>query len=170
MRGSGFGPNPEPPNPDTQLGKVEFIAEQAEVDTGLLAVKLRFDNKQLKLPANAVTRLGVLTRPAKDGWAIPEAALMEDQDPPAVLVVEDVESKTEDGHTEQTGKARRLHAVVGVRDRVKRLVEIVRLEDPEKKWHGDLESLVTVTEKWQGLQNGDAVNLEVEEDEEPAKP
>src|SRR5262249_11099257 len=89
------------------------------------------------------------------------------QDPPAVVVVEDVETKTNaDGKEEQTGKARRLRAVVGVRDRVLRQVEVMRLEDPEKKGHGDLEHALGVIEKGQGLQTGDAVKLEVEEDEE----
>jgi RND family efflux transporter MFP subunit len=152
-------------------GKVEFIADQAEPDSGLIAVKVRFPNRELKLRANTVTRFRVLTQPDKACWAVPEAALMEDQEPPTVVVVEDVETKPlPNGKEDQTGKARRLQAVIGMRDRVKRLVEIVRLEDPEKKWHGDLESALIVTEKGQGLQTGDTVKLEQEEDEEPAKP
>ncbi len=155
------GPDPE--------GKVEFIADQAEPDSGLLAVKVRFPNRELKLRANAVVRLRVLTRPGRACWAVPESALMEDQDPPGVVVVEDVEEKTNaDGKEEQTAKARRVRAITGVRDRVLRQVEVLRLDDPEKKWHGDLESALIVVEKGQGLQTGDAVKLEVEEDEEPA--
>jgi membrane fusion protein (multidrug efflux system) len=150
-------------------GKVQFIAEQAEIDTGLIAVKVRFPNRDLKLRANTVTRLRVLTRPDKACWAVPEGALMEDTDPPTVVVVEDKQEKElPGGKTEETGKARRLNAVLGVRDRVKRLVEIVRLEDPEKKWQGDLESTVIVTEKGNGLQSGDAIKLEIDEDEAPA--
>jgi RND family efflux transporter MFP subunit len=154
-------------------GKVAFIAEQAEAETGTFAVKVWFPNRDLKLRANAVVRLRVLTQPGKACWAVPESALMEDQDPPGIVVVEDVEVKTNaDGKEEQTGKARRLQAVIGVRDRVLRQVEVLRLEDPEKKWHGDLEQALVVVEKGQGLQTGDAVKLEVEEDEEPppAKP
>ncbi|HEY1379064.1 MAG TPA: efflux RND transporter periplasmic adaptor subunit [Gemmataceae bacterium] len=148
-------------------GKVVYVAEQAEPDTGLIAVEVRFPNRELKLRANAVTRVRVLTKPGRACWAVPESALMEDQDPPAVVVVEDVETKTNaDGKEEQTGKARRLRAIIGVRDRVLRQVEVVRLEDPEKKWHGDLEHALVVVEKGQGLQTGDAVKLEVEEDEE----
>jgi hypothetical protein len=45
----------------------------------------------------------------------------------------------------------------------------LRLEDPEKKWNGSLEEALIVVEKGQGVQTGDAVRLE-EEDEEPAKP
>jgi RND family efflux transporter MFP subunit len=158
-------PGDDSPDPE---GKVEFIAEQAEVDSGLIAVKVTFPNRELKLRANTVNRLRVLTQPDKPCFAIPEDALMEDTDPPTVVIVEDkVEKALPDGKTEETGKARRLDAVIGVRDRVKQLVEIKRLEDKEKKWKGDLASAVIVTKKGQGLQTGDAVKLEQEEDEEP---
>lgn len=152
-------------------GKVAFVAEQAEPETGHFAVKVRFPNKDLKLRANSVVRVRVLTRPGKACWTLPEAALMEDQDPPGVVVVEGVAAKkNEEGKEEEVGTARRLRAVVGVRDRLLRQVEVLRLEDPEKKWKGDLESALIVVEKGQGLQTGDSVRLEVEEDEEPAKP
>jgi RND family efflux transporter MFP subunit len=152
-------------------GKIAFIAAQAETESGLIAVKVRFPNRDLKLRANAVVRLRVLTRPGQACWAVPESALIEDQDPPGVVVVEDVEpKKNADGKEEQTGKARRLRAILGVRDRVLRQVEVLRLEDPEKKWQGDLEHALVVVEKGQGVQTGDAVRLEEEEDEEPAKP
>jgi RND family efflux transporter MFP subunit len=150
-------------------GRVEFIADQSEIDSGLIAVKVRFPNRELKLRANSVNRLRVLTRSDKVCWAVPEAAVMEDSDPPTVIVVEDKEEKElQGGKTQETGKARRMNVVLGVRDRVKRLVEIVRLEDPDKKWHGDLESTTVVTEKGQGLQTGDSIKLEVDEDEPPS--
>jgi multidrug efflux pump subunit AcrA (membrane-fusion protein) len=146
-------------------GKVEYIAEQAEPDTGQFAVKVRFPNRDLKLRANAVVRIRVLIKPGKACWAVPEAALIEDQDPPSLVVAEDVAvKKNADGKDEQAGTARRLRAVLGVRDRVLRQVEIVRLEDPEKKWKGDLENALIVVEKGQGLQTGDPVRLEEEED------
>jgi RND family efflux transporter MFP subunit len=152
-------------------GKVEFIADQAEPESGLFAVKVRFPNRELKLRANAVVRVRVLTKPGKGCWTLPESALMEDQDPPGVVVVEDVEVKTlPDGKEEQTGKARRLRAVIGTRDRVLKQVEVLRVEDPEKKWQGDLEHALFVVEKGQGVQTGDAVKLEVEEDEEMPPP
>jgi RND family efflux transporter MFP subunit len=148
-------------------GKVEYIADQAETETGTLAVKVRFPNRDLKLRANAVVRIRILTRPGKACWAVPESAVFEDQDPPVVVVVEDVQTKKNaDGKDEDVGKARRLRAVLGVRDRVLKQVEILRLEDPEKKWHGDLETALIVVEKGQGLQTGDEVRLEVDEDEE----
>ena len=56
-------------------------------------------------------------------------------------------TRNAEGKEEQAGKARRLRAVVGVRDRVLHQVEAVRLEDPEKKWHGDLEHAQIIIEK-----------------------
>ena len=148
-------------------GKVTYIADQAEAESGLLAVKIRFPNQAIRLRANTVVRLRVLTKPGRACWAVPEAALMEDQDPPVVIVAEDVETKKNaDGKEEESGKARRLQAVLGVRDRVLKQVEIVSLSDPDKKWKGNLESALIIVEKGQGLQTGDAIRLEVEEDEE----
>jgi RND family efflux transporter MFP subunit len=152
-------------------GKVVYIADQAEAETGSFAVKMRFPNRDLKLRASTIVRVRVLTKPGKACWAVPESALLEDQDPPGIIVVEDIEvKKNAEGKEEQTGHARRLQAVTGVRDRVLHQVEILRLEDPEKKWHGELEQALFVIEKGQGLQTGDAVKLEEEEEEEPAKP
>jgi hypothetical protein len=95
---------------------------------------------------------------------------MEDQEPPVIVVVEDVATtKNADGKDEQTGKARRLQAVIGRRDRLLNQVEIVRLEDREKKWHGDLEHTLIVIAKGQGLQTGDTVKLEEEDEEEAPK-
>ena len=85
-------------------------------------------------------------------------------DPPAVIVVEDYKQETKDGKEEETGKARKLRVKVGLRDRVLHLVEIVALDDPEKKWQGTLESAKFVVERGQGLRNGDAMKLEVDED------
>jgi RND family efflux transporter MFP subunit len=148
-------------------GKVEFIADQAEPETGNMAVKVRFPNKDARLRANTTLRVRVLTKPGKECLAIPEAALTEDQDPPSVVVVEDVETKkNEEGKDEQVGKARRLQAIVGIRDRVLHQVEIIRLEDKEKKWKGDVEHALFVVEKAQGLQTGDVVRFEEEEEEE----
>jgi RND family efflux transporter MFP subunit len=162
-------------DPKTQAGadpegKVVYIADQAETETGSFAVKVRFPNRDLKLRASSVTRIRILTKPGKSCWAVPESALMEDQEPPVIVVVEDVATtKNADGKEEQTGKARRLRAVIGRRDRLLNQVEIVRLEDPEKKWHGDLEHSLIVIAKGQGLQTGDSVKLEEEDDDEAPK-
>jgi RND family efflux transporter MFP subunit len=166
----GFDIIPGQPAPHAE-GKMAFIADQAEVESGLLAVKVRFPNRELQMRANSVVRIRVLTQPGKACWAIPEAALMEDQDPPSVIVVEDVETKKNaDGKEEETGKAKRLQAVIGIRDRVLKQVEIVRLEDTDKKWKGNLETALVIVEKGRGLQTGDAIRLEVEEDEEAPTP
>jgi RND family efflux transporter MFP subunit len=157
-------------NASRAVGRVEFIADQAEVDTGNFAVKVRFPNTDLHLRGNVTLRLRVLTTPGKAALTLPESAIMEDQDPPAVLVVEDYkQEKTPAGKEIETGKARRLRVRLGIRDRVLHLAEILGLDDPEKKWQGTLETAKFIIEKGLGLRNGDAVKLEVEEDEEPAK-
>ena len=151
-------------------GKVVYIADQAEAETGHFAVKVRFPNRQLKLRANSVARLRIQTTPGRACWCVPEAALMEDQAPPTVLVVEDVQDrKNDEGKEEKVGKARRLNAVIGIRDRAAKFVEIVRLEDPEKKWRGTFnDQTKIVVEKGQGIQTGDEVRLEEEEEEDMA--
>jgi RND family efflux transporter MFP subunit len=154
-------------------GTVEFIADQAEVDTGNFAVKIRFPNNELKLRVHTTLRVRVLTTPGKVCLTLPESALLDDKDPPEVVVVEEYEKKKikvkEQGQEKEKeieiGKARRLKAKVGIRDRVLRLVEIISLDDPEKKWKGTLETAKFVYEKGQGLRTGDAIKLEEEEEE-----
>ena len=59
---------------------------------------------------------------------------MEDQEPPAALVVEDVKTqKNEQGQEEKIGTVHRYQVQVGIRNRQQRLVEVIDLEDPEKK-------------------------------------
>jgi hypothetical protein len=57
---------------------------------------------------------------------------------------------------------------LGTRDRSLHQVEIVRLIDteknPAKKWKGEVKDALFIVEGGQGLQTGDAVKLEVEED------
>lgn len=167
----GFAkPVPGESAPDPE-GKVVYIADQAEAETGSFAVKVRFPNVDLKLRASSVARIRILTKPGRACWAVPEAALMEDQDPPTVIVVEDVEiKKNAEGKDEQIGKARRLQADIGVRDRVLHQVEILTLKDPDKKWKGNREEALVIVEKGQSLQTGDAVKLDEEEDDEAPKP
>jgi RND family efflux transporter MFP subunit len=150
-------------------GRLVYIADQAEVDTGNFAVKARFSNKHLGLHGNVTRRARVLTAPGKAAWTLPESALMEDQDPPAVIVVEDYKQDTDkDGKEIETGKARKLRVQVGTRDRVLHLVEILGLDDAEKKWQGSLENAKFVIESGQGLRNGDAIRLEQEDEDEAA--
>jgi RND family efflux transporter MFP subunit len=152
-------------------GRVEFIADQAEVDTGNFAVKVRFPNDRLRLRANTTLRIRVQTSPKKACLTLPETAIQEDQDPPAVIVVEDYKKeKDKDDKEVEMGKARKLRVKLGIRDRVLHLVEVISLDDPEKKWKGNLETAKFVVERGQGLRNGDAIKLEVEdEDEEEGK-
>jgi RND family efflux transporter MFP subunit len=150
-------------------GKVAFIADQAEVDTGNFAVKVRFPNSQLRFKGNVTLRLRVLTTPGKAALTLPESAIMEDQDPPTVLVVEDHKQETKEGKEIETGKARSLRVKLGTRDRVLHLVEILSLDDPDKKWQGTLETAKFIVEKGQGLRTGDPVKLEAEDEDEETK-
>ena len=150
-------------------GEVVYIAEQAEPETGNFAVKVRFDNKDAHLRSNRVLRLRVLTQPGKECLALPEAAVSEDEEVPTVVIVEDIKTeKNADGKEETAGIARRLQAVLGVRDRNLHLVEVVRLEDPDKeakmKWQGEVKDQQFVVEGGERLQTGDKVKLEVEGD------
>jgi RND family efflux transporter MFP subunit len=159
-------------------GKVVYIAVQAQAETGSFPVKIRFANPNLRRRANILVRARIRTRPSEQRLVIPEAALMEDQEPPAVMVVEDVESKkNEKGEEEKIGKARKLLATVGVRDRVNHRVEILELKAPsdsekehgeEVKEHGEEAKEKTVAPDkalfviagGHGLRDGDPVKVE----------
>jgi RND family efflux transporter MFP subunit len=154
-------------------GRIYFIADQAEVDTGNFAVKVRFPNAQWGQRGNVTVKVRVLTAPGHAALTLPESALLEDQDPPVVIAVEGVEEKVlEQGKPAvEVGKARRLRARLGTRDRVLHLVEILAVDDPEKKWKGTLDTSKFVIERGSGLRNGDEIRLEVDEDDEqPAAP
>jgi HlyD family secretion protein len=150
----------------TPAGKVVFLALQAQPDTGNLAVKVRFPNKDQHLRANMVQRVEVLTQQEKPRLALPWAALLEDRDPPEVVVVRDVKTETKEGKQEKLGKARKLRATLGVRDPGRQLVEIVSLEDPEKKEKVSPEGTLFVVEGGYGLHDDDAVKLEEAEPKE----
>jgi multidrug efflux pump subunit AcrA (membrane-fusion protein) len=165
------GPVEKDPNkPETEaVGKVIYIADQAEPETGNFAVKVRFANKEAHLRSNRVLRIRVQTQPTRECLALPESAMMEDEDPPTVVIVENVQTKkNEDGKEETTGVARRLQVELSLRDRTLHLVQILRLidpeKDPEKKWKGDMKEAQFVVEGGQGLQTGDAVKLDVGDD------
>lgn len=157
------------PGPEAD-GQVVFIADQAEPETGGFAVKVRFPNDAVHLGANTAVAVRVLVHPGKKCLAIPESALMEDSEPPGVIVVDDVKTEKVKGENggpdkeQQVGKARRLQAIVGVRDRVLHQVEIVRLQDKENKWKGNLQDAQFIVQKGQGLQTGDPVKLQEDED------
>jgi RND family efflux transporter MFP subunit len=149
-------------------GKVVFLAVQGQAETGNFAVKLRFPNPNLRLRANTVARAQVMTQPEKERLTIPDTALMEDTSPPTVVVVDQVETTKKEGKDEKVGKARVLQATVGVRNRQWHVVEILGLEDPEKKEGISLEDVLVVTKGAHGLRAADPVRLE-EGDEDDEK-
>lgn len=157
--------DPTAPQEVEAEGQIEYIAEQGEPETGNFAVKIRFANQEAHLRANRVLRLRVLTSPSKECLSLPEAAVMEDEEKPTVVIVEDIKTaKNAEGKEETTGVARRLQAELGLRDRSLHQIEIVRLIDPVKKWQGDIKDAQFVVEGGAGLQTGDRVKLEVDND------
>jgi RND family efflux transporter MFP subunit len=165
-RSGGFD---APPGTVEAEGEVVFIADQAEPETGNFAVKVRLANADAHLRANRVLRIRVLTAPGKECLNIKESAVQEDDETPTVVIVTDVKvGKNADGKDETTGIARRMKVVLGMRDRTLHQVEILRLEDPEKdpakRWTGEVKDALFVVEGGQGLQTGDAVKLEADED------
>lgn len=148
-------------------GEVVFIAQQAESDTGLIAVKVRFPNHatffwQRDWRANTPVHVQVATQSRPKTWVIPAEALMEDQDPPAVIVVQDLKTeKNKEGKEEKLGKAQILTAEIGLRDHEH--VELLSLKSREKK------ELVPIEETWfiikggHGLHDDDPVKIEEEE-------
>lgn len=144
------------------VGKVAFIGVQSDPQTGNIAVKVRFPNPDRRLRANAVVRVHVLTQPEKERLTIPESALMEDLDVPTVVAVQDVETEKKGDEEHKVGKARKLQAVLGVRDRERHLVEILGLADPETKKKVDPKDVLFVTVGGHGLHDKDAVEIHEE--------
>jgi RND family efflux transporter MFP subunit len=149
----------------TMKGKVQYIADQAEIDTGNFALKIRFANNTMKLRASTTLRLRIMTNPGKACLTLPEAALFEDEEPPSVIVVDDYkQTKNKEGKEIEMGIARKLQVTTGIRDRNLHLVEIVAVTDKDNKWQGKLEDANFVVERGRGLRTEDPVQLLVEED------
>jgi RND family efflux transporter MFP subunit len=150
-------------------GEVVFIAPQAEADTGLIAVKVRFPNRaqffwQREWRANTAVHVQVTTQSRPKTWVIPVAALMEDQDPPAVVVIKDLKAeKNKEGKEEKIGKAQILSADIGLRDREH--VEVLSLKTREKKEPVPIEGTWFIIKGGHGLHDDDPVKLEEEEKE-----
>ncbi len=165
------GPVEKDPNvsePEAE-GEVVFIAQQAEPETGNFAVKVRFNNKDAHLRANRVLRIRVQTHPTEERLSLPLTAVNEDEEIPTVVIAENIHTETNaDGKEETVATARKLQAVLGLRDRSKRQVEIVSLQDPDTeaktKWQGEVKDQKFIVEGLQGLQTSDKVKLEVEGD------
>jgi membrane fusion protein, multidrug efflux system len=138
-------------------GKVVFVAVQAQAETGMFAVKVRFPNRDGALRAGSAQRVQVLTQQEEKRVTIPEAALFEDQEEPIVLAV--IETEVEE--KKQT-IVRKLRPTLGVRDREHRVVEVLGLEgtDPKKKETFKIEDVLFVTSGGYGLEDGDKVKVE----------
>jgi len=144
-------------------GKVVYLGVQANPDTGNVAVKVRFPNPKFKMRANSLVRVQVLTKAEDERYVIPEAALLEDQDPPTVVTAVEVTQKDKDGKEEKVLKARRLKAIIGIRDRDLHFVEILRLEPFEKGEPVQVREAQFVTKGANGLRDDDVLKPEEEE-------
>lgn len=154
---------PAADGPALPPGKLVFLAVQAQADTGNFAVKVRFPNSDLRLRANTVLTLRIQSLPERPRLTIPETALLEDQDPPGIVIVTDVKTEmNKEGHEEKLGKARNLRAIVGIRDRTRHVVELLGLEDAAKQ-HVAIKDVLVVTEGAYGLHDGDELRIEEEE-------
>jgi RND family efflux transporter MFP subunit len=148
--------------PVASSGNVVFIDSQGQAATGMFGVKVRFDNPDWRIRANAILRIQVCTKTKDKALACPEIALGTDEDPPVVIQV--VEGKDKQGKARL--EARKLQALIGVRDRDQGLVELVGLRDPESGKDVPLrDDMQFVVEGGTGLETGDVVELPKEEHE-----
>lgn len=152
-------------------GRIVFIADQAQAETGTIAVKARFANRNRKLRANTLLRVRVLTDKKAGCLTIPEDALLEDQKDPAVLVVTTEKEKNEKGEEEEHQVVHKYQVELGLRDRDKHKVEILGLIDPKEKDAKEKKVLpvekdaLFIVEGGHGLEDGDHVKEKKEEEE-----
>ncbi len=163
----GFDARPEEVRTTDLGGAVAFVSDKAEPETGCFVVKVRFPNKSPRLRGNVVQRVRVQTREGEQQPSLREQWLIEDRDPPSVVVVEDVKTrKNDEGKEEEAGTARRLSALIAVRDRENKLVGLSGLVDSENKpYDKPLKDVQFVTEGAQGLQTGDPVRKQQKEND-----
>jgi hypothetical protein len=135
-----------------------IVADQGQPDTGNVAVKVRFPN-DCGLRSNAVLHVEVQTQPPSDRLVIPDAAVLEDQTPPAVFVAAEKTEKNDKGEEEKHVTARKLRLVAGVRDRQKHEVEVLRLED-DKGEPVPADGLQYIVGGVAGLKDGDELKIE----------
>jgi RND family efflux transporter MFP subunit len=148
-------------------GTVAFVGVAAQPETGNVPVKVRFPNPELRLRANAIVRIHVLTRPEKQRLTIPDSALSEDRDVPTVLIIEDLKTTKDDhGEEKQVGKAHTLQAEIGIRDREHGIVELLALRDPESHKEVSPDGRLFITSGGNGLHNDDLVKLQKDEHKE----
>jgi RND family efflux transporter MFP subunit len=164
----------EAPTADPKLteGRIVYISDRAQTETGTVAVKARFNNQKHKLLANMLVRVRVRTKKKSDCFSIPEAALLEDQEKTAVLVVETKKEKDENGEEKEEHHVHKFLAELGLRDRDKKRVEILGLievkEEKEKKVPLEHDTRFVV-EGGHGLEDDDLVTLKKEEHEDEKK-
>ena len=166
--------NGEPSSDDakSEEGRIVYISDQAQAETGTVAVKARFANRKRKLRSNTLLRVRVLTEKKADCMSIPEAALLEDQEKPAVLVVVREKKKDERGEEKEGEYVHKYEAELGVRDRDKQRVEILGLfevKEEKKKAVPLNKDTRFVVEGGHGLEDDDLVTLKKEEHEEEKK-
>ena len=152
-----------------ELGRIVFIADQAQAETGTIAIKARFPNQYRKLRGNTLVRAQVLTDKKSRCFTIPEAALLEDQEEPAVLVVETEKKKDKEGEEKEEHHVHKYQVKLGLRDRESHRVEIlglVEVKEDEKKEVPLERDTLFVVEGGHGLENDDLVTLKKEEHEE----
>jgi RND family efflux transporter MFP subunit len=152
-----------------EQGRIVFISDQAQAETGTIAVKARFSNQNRKLRANMLLRVRVLTEKKSDCFTIPEAALLEDQEEPAVLIIETEKKKNKEGEEEEEHHVHKRVAKLGLRDREKHRVELLGLfevEEHEKKPVKLEKDTLFVVEGGHGLEDDDLVTLKKEEHKE----
>jgi RND family efflux transporter MFP subunit len=163
---------PTTDDPKSVEGKIVFISDQAQAETGTVAVKARFNNQKRKLRANTLVRVRVLTETKSDCITIPESALLEDQDEAAVLVVETKTKKDEHDEEKEEHHVRRLEVKLGIRDRKQQRVEILEMIEVKEEKHTPVnldKDTLFVTKGGHGLEDGDLVEEKKEEHEEEKK-
>ncbi|HVS38056.1 MAG TPA: efflux RND transporter periplasmic adaptor subunit, partial [Gemmataceae bacterium] len=173
----GFDPWPGEIRTDEQDGSVVYVSDKAEPESGCFVVKVRFHNSSPHphLRGDIVQRVRVQTRTSEQaadllgekGVVLQEQWLIEDHDPPSVVIVEDIKiGKDDEGKPQETGTAKRLSATVVVRDRLHKLVGVTALMDEDRKaYPGPLDKLKFVTKGAQGLETGDPVRLQAKEED-----
>lgn len=155
-----------------EQGRIVFVSDQAQAETGTVAVKARFSNQNRKLRSNVLVRVRVLTEKKSDCITVPEAALLEDQEEPAVLIVETEKKKNKEGKEEEEHHVHKRVVKLGLRDRDKHRVEILGLfevEEEKKKPVPMEKDTLFVVEGGHGLEDDDLVAVKEDEHEEHKK-
>ena len=141
-------------------GRVVFIADQAQPDTGSVLVKVRFPNSPVRLHANQVAHVLVLTQEPKKRLTIPATCLMEDQDPPLVVVADDVTVKQHPEHgDEEIGTARKLRATSAFAIAPSSVSRFCVSKISPRKRTCPVEDALFIVEGGHGLHDGDTVKI-----------